>query len=55
VINPIVERKPENNAISELRKGPSFTKGPIKNIHELIQFLNHAIKVLIQIGKQVNF
>ena len=29
-INPMVERKPANKAISELRNGPSFTNGPIK-------------------------
>lgn len=29
-IKPIVDKKPANNPISELRKGPNFTKGPIK-------------------------
>ena len=29
-IKPIVERKPDNNATSESRKGPNVTNGPIK-------------------------
>ena len=30
IIKPIVERKPANNPISQSRRGPNLTNGPIK-------------------------
>jgi len=32
-INPTVDKKPTNNPISELRKGPNLANGPIKKFY----------------------